>query len=92
MNDILLYGLFSALAVFILLLKIGIRKVLYFDLFIDITFTIFLAYLLKGSFAGIMAAVLGGLALSIALIISKYVFGYQKPTITWRGIRWTEVQ
>lgn len=88
--EILTYGLISALAVFILILKIGIRKVLYFDLAVDIGFTVMLAYILAGSFGGMMAALVGGLALSIALFVCKELFGYQKPIVTWRGIRWED--
>lgn len=88
--DIIMYGLISALAVFILILKIGIRKVLYFDLAVDILFTVALAYMLSGTFGGMMAALAGGLALSLALVVSKYVLGYQRPVITWRGIKWVD--
>ncbi len=90
MVEILLYGLLSALAVFILILKVGIRRVVAFDLVVDISFTVFLAYLLAGSFAGMMSALIGGLALSIALWVSKQVLGYQKPIVTRHGIKWRD--
>lgn len=73
-------GIFSALAIIFLLLKFDIKKVLYFDIAIDLASSFFLIAVFFGSFAGMMAAVIGGALISATLWILKRTIGYRKPT------------
>lgn len=89
MLELMLYGVISALAVFIILMKLPLRKILGYDVAVDIAFTIMLAWILSGSFAGMMAALIGGLLLSIVLAVTKKLLGYEKIELngwhpTWR--------
>lgn len=79
--ELLIYGLISAAAIFVLFVKLDIKKILGYDVWIDLAFTIFLGYILQGSFAGMMAALIGGLALSVILGSLKYLIGYKKLTL-----------
>lgn len=64
-------GCLTAIGVFILLLKLGLRNVLPFEVFIDVGVTIGLSILFKGTYSGLMAAIIGGITLSLLLTISK---------------------
>lgn len=76
-------GIISALAFVVVLYKIGIRKCLGFDLYLDILTTVTLAVIFGGTYSGMMAAIIGGLLFSVILMVLKQVHGYQK--FTWRG-------
>lgn len=78
MLELMLYGIISALSVFIILMKLPIRRILGYDVIVDIVFTVMLAWILSGSFAGMMAALIGGLLLSITLVITKKLLGYER--------------
>ena len=71
-------GIVSALAILFVLLKLDFKKVLYFDVFVDIVASAFLMLIFAGTFAGMMAAVVGGAIISITLYFAKKVFGYKK--------------
>lgn len=76
--DISAAGIIAAIAMIALLLKMDMRKVLGYDVFIDIAFTALLAWMLAGTFSGMMSALLGGAILSIYLTVSKKVLGCKK--------------
>ena len=80
-------GICSALAIIFLLLKFNIKKVLFFDIAIDLASSLFLIAVFFGSFAGMMAAVIGGALISLTLWILKHTIGYQKPT--WKKFWYT---
>lgn len=80
-------GIISAMAFVIVLYKIGIRKCLGFDLYLDLFVTVTLAVIFGGTYSGMMAAIIGGLLFSIVLMVLKQIHGYQK--FTWRG--WVDV-
>ena len=80
-------GLISAMAFLFLLLKLDIKKVLAFDVWIDLGVTAALAMLFYGTFSGMFAAAVGGAFFSIVLYVIKKTIGYKK--LTWRG--WQEV-
>lgn len=67
----ILAGTLTALAVLILLFKIGIRRVIKYDILIDILATAFLLVQFGDTFAGMMAAIIGGLLISIVLWTAK---------------------
>lgn len=71
-------GVVSALAILFVLLKLDFRKVLYFDIFVDIVASAFLMVIFAGTFAGMMAAVVGGAVISITLYFAKKVVGYKR--------------
>ena len=81
-------GLISALAFVILLYKIGIRKCLGFDLYLDLFVTILLTAIFGGTYSGMMAAIIGGLVFSIVLMALKQIHGYDKPSIHgWKKVK-----
>ena len=85
-------GIFSALAILFLLAKFDFKKVLWLDIPIDIASTILLVAMFAGTFAGMMAAVIGGCIISSFLWVAKRLKGYKKPK--WNKFRyeWVEVR
>lgn len=79
----LITGGVSALGILFLLMKLDIRKVLYFDILTDISATVLLMVIFAGTFAGMMAAMFGGAMLSITLYALKKTIGYKKPTLCY---------
>lgn len=76
-------GLLTALAILILIMKLKgdtIKKLLGFDIYLDILVTTIMLVAFAGSYAGMMAAVIGGLTFSITLIALKKVMGYKRLT------------
>ena len=72
-------GIFSALAILFLLAKFDFKKVLWLDIPIDIASTVLLVAMFAGTFAGMMAAVIGGCIISVTLYTVKKLKGYKKP-------------
>ena len=80
----ILIGLMSATALYVLLLKTppSLRsKLLGLDLYLDTGVTALLMIMFAGTLGGMIAAVFGGLIFSGMLWISKVLFGYDKPMI-----------
>ena len=73
-------GLISAVTFIFLFLKMDIRKVLAFDLWVDLGVTILLGVLFFGTFAGMVAAAVGGAFFSVMMYVIKLVTGYKKLT------------
>ncbi len=80
--DIIYAGLIAAVAMIFLFFKLGIRKVLGYDAIVDIAFTGLLAWMLAGTFSGMMTALIGGAVLSIFLLITKKFLGYER--LVWK--------
>jgi len=94
-------GFIVCAAFFILLLKMRrnlFAKLLGFDIYLDIAATVAMMTMFAGTYAGMMAALVGGLAFSILLIIAKYLMGYKKlvwvndsdhvvPTLRWVDVK-----
>ena len=86
---ILTLGLISAVGILLLLFKCGdIRKVLAFDVPIDIGATIGLSMLFFGTVSGMAIAAVGGLIITIVLFVLKKAIGYKRLTL--RG--WKEAE
>lgn len=83
--DILYAGIIAAAAMILLFFKIGIRKVLGYDVFVDVAFTSLLAWMLAGTFSGMMSALIGGAVLSVFLFVAKKFLGYER--LAWRDKR-----
>ena len=66
-----LAGIIAALGLLFLVLKLGVKKVLGYDILIDIGITSLLMWSLAGTYSGMMAALIGGLIVSIVLFIMK---------------------
>jgi uncharacterized membrane protein YdjX (TVP38/TMEM64 family) len=67
----LLIGILSAFGLLLLVLKVGGRKAIGADIFVDIAITITLMVCFYGTYSGMVAAMLGGLAASVVLFIMK---------------------
>ena len=81
-------GVFSALAILFLLAKFDFEKVLWLDIPIDIASTALLIAMFAGTFAGMMAAVIGGCIISVTLYFAKKIKGYKKPKRKKFGYEW----
>ena len=100
----LLIGIFSALGLLLLALKLGGRKTIGHDVFVDIFITITLMVCFYGTFNGMAAAMVGGLIASITLFIMKKTMRHEKLTLKKKKYRvlradfsgpkvqWVEVQ
>lgn len=84
-------GICSACGILFLLAKLNIKRVLAFDVFIDIGASLLLMVMFFGTFAGMMAAVLGGSIISIVLYLMKKTIGYQKPKWNKYRFQWVDV-
>ena len=76
-------GLLTALGIVFLLYKVGFKRVLGYDVIVDIVATIGLMYVFSGTYSGMMAAIIGGLFISVILIIAKKFVDYEKLTCSW---------
>ena len=93
----LLIGILSAFGLLLLLLKVGGRKVIGADIFVDVAITITLMVCFYGTYSGMVAAMLGGLCASIALFIMKKtlvheVIAVKKNKFHIPTIKWEEKQ
>jgi formate hydrogenlyase subunit 3/multisubunit Na+/H+ antiporter MnhD subunit len=84
-------GICSACGILFLLAKLNIKRVLAFDVFVDIGASLLLMVMFFGTFAGMMAAVLGGSIISIVLFAMKKTIGYQKPRWNKYKVQWVDV-
>jgi len=93
----LLAGLLTAAGFLILLYKLNIKRILQYDLIIDIAVTFFLMWIFAGTFAGMMAAIIGGLLVSIVLVALKKTTPREKlgiiktETFPYRKIGWVTI-
>ena len=75
-------GIFSALGLLLLALKIGGRKTIGLDVFVDVLITLTLMVAFYGTFSGMAAAMVGGLVATIVLFIMKKTMVHQKFVVT----------
>ena len=71
-------GIFSALGLLLLALKIGGRKTIGHDVVADILITATLMVMFYGTYSGMTAAMIGGLVASITLFLMKKVMVHKK--------------
>ncbi len=81
-------GLLTAGAIIFLLLKLPLKKLLAFDVGLDVLITFALVFMFAGTYSGMVAAALAGCIVSGFLLLAKRVMGYEKPKVTRRGLRW----
>ena len=67
----ILAGLIAATGLLFLVMKLGIRKIIKYDIILDVLITAVLMYSLAGTYSGMMAALLGGLFVSVILFVLK---------------------
>ena len=84
-------GVASAIGILFLLFKLDIRKVLAFDIFVDIGASVLLIVMFAGTFAGMMAAVIAGSIISIVLYCMKKLIGCKKPQRRGLRLQWVIV-
>tara|TARA_S200000501_G_scaffold313411_1_gene304866 strand:- start:14327 stop:14614 length:288 start_codon:yes stop_codon:yes gene_type:complete len=93
-----LTGLIAALGMLFLLFKFGIKKVIHYDIFFDIAITGFLLFSFAGTYSGMMAAMFGGMLVSIVLYVMKRTMRHEKFTsiktdsFPYRRFGWQEVR
>jgi membrane protein CcdC involved in cytochrome C biogenesis len=90
-------GLLSAAGLLFLIFKFGVRRAIAFDIPLDIVCTGLLMFLFAGTFAGMMAAMVGGLTISIILLILKKTMTREQlmfvkiKKFPYRAFRWVEI-
>jgi len=90
-------GLLSALGLLVLIFKFGIRRIIAYDIPIDIVSTGLLMYLFAGTYSGMIAAMVGGLIISITLFtVKKSIYREELKLVKvsvfpYRKLRWIEV-
>ena len=80
-------GIFSALGLLLLALKIGGRKTIGNDIFVDVLITVTLMVCFYGTFSGMTAAMVGGLCASIVLFLLKKTMVHEKLTIEKKPLK-----
>lgn len=88
---ILVGACLTSLATILFLHKFNIRKILYFDKWLDLLFDLVLPLLFVGTMSGMIIAITGGLLTGLYLHVLKHRIGYMKPILGWRGITWVDV-
>lgn len=74
-TEFLLPGATTALVFYILIMSVPFRNLLLeYHAYVDVTFTFVLLWVLNGTFSGAMTASIGGVTLSLMLIVSKWLF------------------
>lgn len=91
-------GLLSALGLLFLIFKFGVRRIIAYDIPIDITVTAFLMYAFAGTYSGMIAAMFGGLVVSVTLYVMKRTMRREElrlvktSSFPYRAMRWIGVQ
>lgn len=83
----MLIGIISALALLLLALKIGGRKTIGHDVFVDVLITLTLLVCFYGTFAGMTAAMVGGLSASIVLFVLRKTMWHEKLIFKKQPVR-----
>ena len=87
----------SAAGLLFLIFKFGVRRAISFDIPLDIACTGLLMFLFAGTFGGMMAAMVGGLVVSITLLIMKRTMTREQlmfiktKKFPYRSLRWVEI-
>lgn len=94
-------GLLTMAALVILILKLRtdtVRKLLGFDIPLDIGATLLFIWMFAGTYSGMMAAIIAGLAFSLTLMGMKLIMGYKKLAVIHTddhfipSIKWVDVE
>ena len=91
-------GLLSALGLLFLIFKFGVRRIIAYDIPIDIAVTALLMYAFAGTYSGMIAAMVGGIIVSITLYVMKRTMRREELKLVktsqfpYRAWRWIGVQ
>lgn len=85
MASAFVFALASAGAIFILLVKLNIRRVLGYDVIFDVGCTVVLITSFSGTVTGMAAAMIAGVFISIMLGVAKCLMGYER--LERRGLK-----
>ena len=80
-------GITAAAGLLFLVLKLGPRKIISYDIPIDIAITALLMWSLAGTYSGMMAALVGGLVVSIILFVMKKTMVREELRLNNRKIK-----
>jgi len=89
-------GLIAAGGLLFLLFKFGMRRVINYDIYVDVGITVLLMFLLAGTFSGMMAALFAGLIVSVLLFVMKRTMRHESlgviktPKFPFRKVGWKE--
>lgn len=83
----MLIGIISAMGLLLLALKAGGRKTIGHDVFVDVLITITLMVCFYGTFAGMAAAMVGGLSASLVLFILRKTMWHERLTFKKQPVR-----
>lgn len=86
--DAIVLAIAATASLFVLAIKLNIRKVLGYDTFFDVAVTLNLVAIFGGTLGGLAAAVFAGLFLSILFFIAKKLVGYEKLHRDGYKLRW----
>lgn len=75
---ILVAGALCGLSVFFHVLKMGVKRIAGYDIYVDLTLSFLLMILFHGTQGGMMVALIGGLIISVMLRTMRWTLGYQK--------------
>lgn len=78
--DTIFQGLIAAVTVFYLFSYVGYRRVFAHAFILDVIVTCAFIYMFKGSYAGMMTGIIGGLFFSAFMRIGRRVMGIEKLT------------
>ena len=82
-----LAGLLSALGLLFLIFKLGIRRVISYDIAFDVAITGFLIWSFAGTYSGMFAAMIGGLFVSVVLFVMKQTMTREVLQFTTRKLQ-----
>lgn len=88
MGPFLMISIAAASALFVLMIKLNIRRVLGYDAAVDFISTTMLVGMFSGTVTGMAAAVFAGCLLSIMLLIAKKLVGYERLERDGLQLRW----
>lgn len=81
MMAFIIAGFFTALGLLIIIFKLGLRRVLYWEVPIDILLTLGIPFAFAGTFSGMMTAIFAGIFVSIALRAARLWFRIDDPDL-----------
>lgn len=87
--ELLLAGLIASHTLLLICFKLGIRRVLGYDVVFDIAATLLLLWMFSGTYSGMIAASIGGLVITAELWVLKRYLGYEKLEYVNKELRWT---
>lgn len=83
-------GVLSAIVVLIVMSRINLKRFMGYPATLDATVTVFLAWLLHGSYVGMVAAIVGGLFFSCLITVIRYTYGYSVLERQGCKLKWVE--